>query len=141
MTFSGDTALPLPNSTETEGSGQNYFATQNNAANIALSFDGSPSLRPLKLGTDHVARTGTALFVCFTDNGAAYSLSVDGVEQKTTAAASSDPVCTATGAETILLATGLSQGAHSATLNVVASGTQEYQFYGGVVTGEVATNG
>ncbi|EJT96807.1 hypothetical protein DACRYDRAFT_119868 [Dacryopinax primogenitus] len=81
---------------------------------------------------------GTAIYLCFTPTGAAYTFSVDG-NPVSTIGEVTDPACDDTGANTMAYVDGLSYGSHTGTLRVNSEGNTDFLFFGGVVT--VGLNG
>lgn len=110
------------------GAGAGYRRTQYAAAEIALDFE------------------GTGLYACFTSNGAQYTFTLDGSvvqqhEDRFLAAQNDTGPCTGFGAETLLAAPELNSGSHSMRLRVQASESNEFHFFGGMITLEVTTKG
>ncbi|EJD48364.1 hypothetical protein AURDEDRAFT_162326 [Auricularia subglabra TFB-10046 SS5] len=76
---------------------------------------------------------GSDVYLCLTDGGASYSLTVDGTPVPGNVG--QDAACTGYPTETVLLhSSGVRMGNHKAQLKVSASSSHEFRFFGGVVT-------
>ncbi|KAH7103654.1 hypothetical protein BKA62DRAFT_654758 [Auriculariales sp. MPI-PUGE-AT-0066] len=122
--FTNSPQWPDPMSLSGNGNGVSYFRTQVSEAQVSLNFQGS------------------GVFFCYTDNGAQVALTLDGsVSTLKTAPGGSDPACQSTGASTVAYASGLAVGPHTAVVRVAASASHEFQFFGGMLTSVIPTNG
>ena len=105
---------------------------------MSLTFDGlsvSSNLRSVLIKI-----VGTGIWLCFTDNGADYALSVDGNERSAGATdATTSPACSNTGASSMLAVSGLGSGSHNVQLRVSAAVDKEFMFYGGTIEGSVTS--
>ncbi|KZT58877.1 hypothetical protein CALCODRAFT_494340 [Calocera cornea HHB12733] len=99
------------------GSGTPYRRTQKDGAQLELDFD------------------GTGVYFCYsTEQGASMSLTIDG-QPVGSAVSSDDTFCSATGADTLAFASGLSYGSHQAVLDVaIPQSSSSLLFYKGIVT-------
>lgn len=77
--------------------------------------------------------TGSDVYLCLSSGGASYTLTVDGTPVTTTRSGS-DSACTGYGADTLLYSSGVRQGNHDVQLKVSASASEEFRFWGGIVT-------
>ena len=126
---------PPPEDNAAIGQGSPYFRTQNNQAQVSITFEGGFLSRYGTLLHTHGTCIGTGLVMCYTDGGAQTALSLDGDAQIIRMGpASSDPVCKDSGASTVAYATGLDLKSHTAVLRVAASAEHETRFMGGLVS-------
>ena len=79
------------------------------------------------------------MLLCFRDNGAPHTLSVDGRKVNPTSE-ENDSVCRELGATTTLRTGDLDFALHSVVLDVTASDDQEFQLYGGIVETSIAVD-
>ncbi|KZV82412.1 hypothetical protein EXIGLDRAFT_843763 [Exidia glandulosa HHB12029] len=77
---------------------------------------------------------GADVYLCFVGIGASYAFTVDG-NLITETRSSADPACSKyIGAETLLFSSGMSMGKHSARLTFSSIGTEDFRFFGGIVS-------
>ncbi|EJD39563.1 hypothetical protein AURDEDRAFT_116103 [Auricularia subglabra TFB-10046 SS5] len=109
----------------TTADGTVYRRTQVPGARISMAFQ------------------GTGLYLCFDAGGASFALTLDGKIVQTTTSAASELACEKSGGEanTLLYASGLEYGSHSALLQVAASAEHEFRFFGGALEIGVQTGG
>jgi len=106
------------------GSGTAYRRSQKDGAQIELDFD------------------GTGLYLCYTaEGGSLAALTIDGKPAGATLS-TDGTFCDASGAETLVVASGLPYGSHQALLNVsIPQDTASFLFYEAVVTVSAGVEG
>ena len=82
---------------------------------------------------------GTGLLLCFRDNGATHTLSIDG-RQVEPNSGDNDAACRELGATTTLRTGDLDFARHSVLLDVAASDNHQFEFYGGAMDTRVAVD-
>lgn len=86
---------------------------------------------------------GTGMYLCFSNGGANFTLTLDGGIWTTATSAANQPVCehAKDQADTLSYASGLKYGSHTVVLDVSASSKQEFRFFGGALEIGVQTGG